>query len=66
MTIKTLSIQGYRSIQSLRLSMDAINVFIGANGCGKSNLYKAIYLRLILKLKKNMYGLEKADGQGTP
>lgn len=44
MAIKTLSIQGYRSIQSLRLSMDAINVVIGANGSGKSNLYKAIYL----------------------
>lgn len=44
MPIKTLSIQGYRSIQNLRLSMDNINVVVGANGCGKSNLYKAIYL----------------------
>ena len=42
MTIKILSIQGYRSIQSMRLSMDDINVIVGANGCGKSNLYKAI------------------------
>lgn len=44
MSIKTLTIQGYRSIQNLRLFMDTINVVIGANGCGKSNLYKAIYL----------------------
>lgn len=44
MSIKTLSIQGYRSIQNLRLSMDDINVVIGANGSGKSNLYKAIHL----------------------
>lgn len=44
MAIKTLTIQGYRSIQSLRLSMDSINIIIGANGSGKSNLYKAIYL----------------------
>jgi len=44
MAIKTLSIKGYRSIQNMRLSMDNINVVVGANGCGKSNLYKAIYL----------------------
>ena len=44
MSIKTLSIQGYRSIQNLRLKMDDINVIVGANGCGKSNLYKAVHL----------------------
>ncbi|MBA4696605.1 MAG: AAA family ATPase [Legionella sp.] len=44
MTIKTLSIQGYRSIQNIRLSMGNINVIVGANGCGKSNLYKAVHM----------------------
>jgi predicted ATPase len=44
MTIKTLSIQGYRSIQKLHLNMDKINVVTGANGSGKSNLYKSVYL----------------------
>lgn len=44
MAIKTLSIKGYRSIQNLRLSMDNVNVVSGANGCGKSNLYQAVYL----------------------
>lgn len=44
MVIKTLSIQGYRSIQNLRLSMNQVNVIVGANGSGKSNLYKAIHL----------------------
>ena len=44
MAIKTLCIQGYRSIQNIRLSMSDINVVTGANGCGKSNLYKAIYI----------------------
>ena len=44
MAIKTLSIQGYRSIQNMRLSMDNINVIVGSNGCGKSNLYKAVHL----------------------
>jgi predicted ATPase len=44
MPIETLSIQGYRSIQNMRLPMDNINVIVGANGCGKSNLYKAVQL----------------------
>jgi predicted ATPase len=44
MPIKSLTIQGYRSIQKLRLQMEAVNVVTGANGCGKSNLYKSVYL----------------------
>ncbi len=44
MIINTLSIQGYRSIQHLQINLGAINVVTGPNGCGKSNLYKAVYL----------------------
>lgn len=44
MSIRTLSIQGYRSIQNIRLPMDDINVIVGTNGCGKSNLYQAVRL----------------------
>jgi predicted ATPase len=44
MAIKTLCIQGYRSIQNMRLKMHDMNVIVGANGSGKSNLYKAIHL----------------------
>ncbi len=44
MTIKTLTIQGYRSIQQLHLELKNINVVTGSNGCGKSNLYKSVYL----------------------
>lgn len=44
MAIKTLTIQGYRSIQKLSLHLETINVVTGSNGCGKSNLYKAVYL----------------------
>jgi predicted ATPase len=35
---------GYRSIQNMRLTMHDINVIVGSNGCGKSNLYKAVHL----------------------
>lgn len=44
MAIKTLTIQGYRSIQKLCLQMETVNVVTGSNGCGKSNLYKSVYL----------------------
>jgi len=44
MTIKSLTIQGYRSIQKLHLPLKKVNVVTGANGCGKSNLYKAVLL----------------------
>lgn len=44
MAIKTLTIKGYRSIQKLFLQMETVNVVTGSNGCGKSNLYKAVYL----------------------
>ena len=44
MTIRTLNIEGYRSIQKLDIELGQINVITGGNGCGKSNLYKAIHL----------------------
>lgn len=44
MAIKTLSIQGYRSIQNICLHLNDINVIVGSNGCGKSNLYQAVHL----------------------
>lgn len=44
MAIKTLAIQGYRSIQKLFFEMKSVNVVTGSNGSRKSNLYKAVYL----------------------
>ncbi len=42
-----LSIANYRSIMSLTLPLGSLNLITGANGSGKSNLYKA--LRLLAK-----------------
>ena len=39
-----LSISGYRSLRDVRLSLDALNVVTGANGSGKSSLYRALRL----------------------
>jgi predicted ATPase len=42
--LKTLAVDNYRSIRSLRLELDALNVVTGANGVGKSSLYRALRL----------------------
>jgi predicted ATPase len=39
-----VSIRGYRSVRRLQLPVDACAVFVGANGVGKTNLYKALGL----------------------
>lgn len=42
--LTTLAVDNYRSIRSLRLELDALNVVTGANGVGKSSLYRALRL----------------------
>jgi len=42
--LTAISIQGYRSIPNLYFQVEPCSVFIGENGVGKSNLYKAIGL----------------------
>jgi len=40
--ISTISIQSFKSIESLTIEIGQVNVFIGGNGSGKSNLLEAI------------------------
>lgn len=42
--IKTINIQGYRSIRDLSLNLLPINVLTGPTVCGKSNLYNSLVL----------------------
>lgn len=44
MAIKRLEIQGYRSIDDMKLDVEQITAFIGANGSGKSNILSALNL----------------------
>ncbi len=44
MAIHELNISGYRSIAEINLRLNRVNVITGPNGCGKSNLYKAVHL----------------------
>ena len=42
--IRELQINNYKSLHELTLEVGRFNVFIGENGCGKSNLLEAIAL----------------------
>lgn len=44
MSIEQLQIRGFRSVRDLTLPLQQLNVVSGPNGCGKSNLYKAVRL----------------------
>ena len=41
MMIRSVTIQGFRSIHHMNLTLSRLNIVSGPNGCGKSNLYKA-------------------------
>jgi len=42
--IRTIAIQGYRSIRDLVLPLGQLSVVTGANGSGKSNIYRSLHL----------------------
>jgi len=44
MRIAEVSIAGYRSLKAIRFPVAALTVFVGANGVGKTNLYRALQL----------------------
>src|SRR5829696_3215342 len=44
MPIRALHVSGYRSVRDVRLALSRLNVLVGPNGCGKTNLYRAMYL----------------------
>lgn len=42
--IRSFYIDNYRSVRKLSIELERLNVVFGPNGCGKSNIYKAIHL----------------------
>ena len=40
--ISHLEIKGFKSLVDVSIELGAVNVFIGANGSGKSNLLEAV------------------------
>ncbi len=44
MPVTELRVEGYRSIVDLSVPLKRVNVIVGPNGCGKSNLYNSMAL----------------------
>lgn len=44
MQVREVNIAGYRSLRALRFPVGGLTVFVGANGVGKTNLYRALQL----------------------
>lgn len=44
MYLRSLIAERYRSLHSIHMELDRVNVFVGGNGVGKSNLYHAMRL----------------------
>ncbi|KQY46677.1 AAA family ATPase [Cellulomonas sp. Root137] len=49
--IRTLAVEGYRSLRSLVLGLDDLTVVTGANGSGKTSVYRA--LRLLAEVARD-------------
>jgi predicted ATPase len=62
--IATLAISGYRSIRDLQLPLARLNLVTGANGSGKSSLYRA--LRLLADAAQNSVVASLAREGGLP
>ncbi len=60
--IETLAISGYRSIRNLVLPLSRLNLITGANGTGKSNLYRALHLLADAALNTVVASLAREGG----
>ena len=64
MAVRELWLEGYRSIRALRLSLAPVTLVVGPNGCGKTNLYRA--LRLLSAAAEGTLARSLADEGGLP
>ncbi|MEO4043791.1 AAA family ATPase [Hoeflea sp. CAU 1731] len=44
MYLRSMRAEHYRSLRAIRMDLGPVNLFVGANGAGKSNLYRALQL----------------------
>lgn len=64
MPIRELAVERYRSIRRMQLPLGQVNVLTGPNGCGKSNLYNAVFL--IAKAAAGGFAQAIAEEGGMP
>jgi predicted ATPase len=62
LAVREFRARGYRSLQSIAYPMSGLDVFVGANGVGKTNLYRA--LELLQAAAANTLALELAREGG--
>jgi predicted ATPase len=65
MMILNLAISGYRSLRDVRLSLNTINIVTGANGSGKSSLYRALRLMADVAHGRVVQSLAVEGGLGS-
>jgi predicted ATPase len=58
LALKEVSTSGYRSLRAITYPVSALEVFVGANGVGKTNLYRG--LELLQAAAANQLGLALA------
>ena len=62
--IRTIAVEGYRSLRDLQLPLGQLNVITGANGSGKSSVYRS--LRLLADVAQNEIIASLAREGGLP
>jgi predicted ATPase len=62
LAVRELHVQGYRSVKEIRLKLKRVNVLVGPNGCGKSNLYRS--MMLIAAAARGTFAMDLASEGG--
>lgn len=65
MPVTELRVAGYRSICGLTVPLKRINVLVGPNGCGKSNLYQSVSLLSAAAKGQLASGLAREGGMNS-
>jgi predicted ATPase len=62
--LDSLHIRGYRSVRDVELELGPVTVVVGANGTGKTNLYRGVYL--LAAAASGQFARTLADEGGMP